>query len=130
MWLLKTDSQGDTLWTRTYGGYQTDHSLSMDVTQDGCYLVAGYTASFGAGNNDFYLVKTEPDFGVEEHGVGSLPMREISTTICRGLPDVPADVDYVVYDLNGRKRFPHSLIPGMYFIEIEGRVAGKFMIVR
>jgi len=50
---------GDTLWTRTYGGSGTDYCYSVQQTSDGGYVVTGYTSSFGAGGNDFYLVKTD-----------------------------------------------------------------------
>jgi hypothetical protein len=130
MWLLKTDSLGDTLWTRTYGGYQTDHSLCMDVTQDGCYVISGYTSSFGAGNNDFYLVKTEPDFGVRERDVAHPREWETFPTVLGGYPDVQTDGDYAVYDLTGRKCIPHALISGVYVIKVDGRMAGKFIVIR
>jgi len=57
-YLMKTNSLGDTLWTRTYGGSSDDYAYSVQQTTDGGYIVAGYTDSFGAGNRDFYLVKT------------------------------------------------------------------------
>jgi hypothetical protein len=69
-WLLKTDSSGDTLWTRTYGGDSSDVASSAQQTADGGYVLAGYTNSFGAGERDFYLVKVageapEPDVSIE-----------------------------------------------------------------
>ena len=57
-YLVRTNSQGDTLWTRTYGGDSLDCAYSVHQTADGGYIVAGYTYSFGAGLDDFYLVKT------------------------------------------------------------------------
>jgi hypothetical protein len=57
-YLVKTNSQGDTLWTRTYGGSNYDRANSVQQTTDGGYIVAGWTRSFGAGAEDFYLVKT------------------------------------------------------------------------
>jgi len=56
--LIKTDTAGDTLWTRTYGGADDDEGLSVQQTADGGYVVAGWTASFGAGDLDVYLIKT------------------------------------------------------------------------
>jgi len=62
-YLLKTDSSGDTLWTRTYGGSDLDVGFSVQQTTDGGYIVAGGTFSFGAGQIDCYLLKTDPNGG-------------------------------------------------------------------
>jgi hypothetical protein len=58
-YLVKTDSTGNMLWNRTYGGPGTNQAYSVIQTTDGGYALAGYTDSSGAGGNDFYLVKTD-----------------------------------------------------------------------
>lgn len=58
-WLLKTDSQGDTLWTRTFGGARIDWAEYGEMTSDGGYVITGKTRSFGAGGNDLWLIKTD-----------------------------------------------------------------------
>jgi len=58
-YLVKTDANGDTLWTRTYGGRGSEYGYSVQQTTDGGYVIAGKTSSFGAGDYDFYLVKTD-----------------------------------------------------------------------
>ncbi len=57
-YLVKTDSIGDTLWTRAYGGVDLEYCYNVRQTSDGGYIAAGYTTSYGAGGRDFYLVKT------------------------------------------------------------------------
>ena len=61
VWLLKTDADGDTLWTKTYGGIFVDYGYSVQQTNDGGYIIVGWTKSFGAGDYDVYLVKTDVD---------------------------------------------------------------------
>ncbi len=58
-YLIKTDSIGDTLWTKTYGGVNIDYGYSVQQTSDGGYIVVGYTTSFGTGAADVYLIKTD-----------------------------------------------------------------------
>ena len=68
-WIFKIDSIGDLEWSRTYGGsggdfYSTPHSNfpispSFQQTNDGGYIAAGYTDSFGAGGVDAWILKLD-----------------------------------------------------------------------
>ncbi len=60
LWLVKTDSAGNMLWNKTYGGANHDRAQSVVRTSDGGYALAGYTGSYGAGAYDFWLVKLTP----------------------------------------------------------------------
>jgi hypothetical protein len=57
--LVKVDSTGTKQWDKTYGGTANDWGFSVIQTSDGGYAIAGNTNSFGAGNFDFRLVKTD-----------------------------------------------------------------------
>ncbi len=48
-WLVKTNADGDSLWSRTFGGTQSDQCHCVRQTSDGGYILAGQTRSFGAG---------------------------------------------------------------------------------
>ena len=58
VWLVKTDSSGNTSWTKTYGDSAMDYGNAVQQTEDGGYIIAGYTKSYGAGNADFWLIRT------------------------------------------------------------------------
>jgi hypothetical protein len=64
-WFVKTDASGNVEWNKTYGAEFHEIVRSLVATSDGGYALAGYTLSFGAGNFDFWLVKTDR-FGVVE----------------------------------------------------------------
>ncbi len=59
VYLIKTHGNGDTIWTRFYGGTQFDQGYSVQQTSDGGYIITGETFSYGSGNTDVYLVKTD-----------------------------------------------------------------------
>jgi len=64
-WLIRTDSFGSILWSKTYGGIGNEEAWSVIVTSDGGFAIAGWTTSFGAGSGDFWLVKTDAYGNVE-----------------------------------------------------------------
>jgi hypothetical protein len=55
--LVRLDSAGDTVWTRTYGGQAPDCGHCVRQTQDGGYIVAGYTMSTLPWS--FWVLKTD-----------------------------------------------------------------------
>ena len=60
-WLFRVDNEGEEVWSHTYGGDEDDNILSMKQTNDGGYIMAGYTASFAEDGSDFWLIKTDED---------------------------------------------------------------------
>jgi|GEM_PF-1432325 len=58
-WLVKAGSEGDTLWSGTFGGEKDDAAESVQQTDDGGYILAGWTESEGEGGKDAWLAKTD-----------------------------------------------------------------------
>jgi len=71
-WLIKTDSSGNKLWDKTFGGSSYDYGRSVRQTSDGGYIVAGETSSYGAGGKDVYLIRLSFEVGVDDYPLQTL----------------------------------------------------------
>ena len=58
MYVVRTDSLGNIIWSKTYGGSNADGARSIIELPDHGFFIAGYTQSYGAGGNDFYILRT------------------------------------------------------------------------
>ena len=79
IFLLKLNSEGKELWSKTFGGTSWDVGMAVDGNSEDGYVVCGFTHSFGAGEEDVYVIKTDPDgnkiwsktFGGERYEFGN-----------------------------------------------------------
>jgi outer membrane protein assembly factor BamB len=55
------DADGNEIWLRTYGGEKNEILWAAEPTPDSGFILAGQTNSEGAGNWDFYIVRTDLD---------------------------------------------------------------------
>jgi hypothetical protein len=59
VYVVKTDSNGNKVWEKYFGGSEIDFGESIAQTNDGCYIIVGGTLSFGEGESKVYLVKID-----------------------------------------------------------------------
>src|SRR5258706_1245043 len=58
-YLIKTDTAGNILWAKTYGGSNDEVCYYVALANTGGYALVGGTKSFGAGENDLYIIRTD-----------------------------------------------------------------------
>ena len=112
VYLIKTDGSGIEQWNRTFGGAYNDVGISVQQTTDGGYIITGATYSFGNGNTDVYLIKTD--------GSGNV-------TSTFNIPINPNRKLEKVVDILGKQTKPQTNTP---FIEIydDGTVEKRIVI--
>lgn len=70
-WIIKLDAEGNTEWSKTYGGSSYDYAISAVQTSDSGYAVAGYTfsndgdVSGNHGNYDYWIIKIDKNGGLQ-----------------------------------------------------------------
>ena len=57
--LMKTDNDGNKLWDNIFGGDNTYTACSVKETADKGYILIGSIRSFGSGDEDVFLIKTD-----------------------------------------------------------------------
>jgi len=60
-YIIRTDMEGEPIWTTFYGGQSNEDCRSIMVHPDGSYAIAGSTRSFGEASSNYWLVRTGVD---------------------------------------------------------------------
>lgn len=58
-YILKINSNGQELWSKTYGGFDVDNAGSIKYTNDNAFIIAGSTESYGVGGKDVLFLKID-----------------------------------------------------------------------
>ncbi len=64
IFLLKTDSQGNEIWTHYFGSEYDDYARTIEPTADGGFIITGSTYP-SSNNMDLFVIKTDPQGEVE-----------------------------------------------------------------
>jgi len=142
--LVKTDSLGDTLWTKRYGTGMTEGAQCVQQTADSGYILVG-TDGFSGDNSQVWLIKTDAygNIGITENGTPRqfsnnnqpivFPNPYVSFTKVRGYEKNR----FTVYDITGRnlgnywgEKIGFDLQPGIYFIVSEYKNIKPIRIVK
>lgn len=120
VYLIKTDHNGDTLWTKTLGGESSDEAYSIQQTTDGGYIITGSSDITGSGYTtyDVFLLKLDYNgdtiwsktFGREDTDIG----RSVQQT---------SDGGYIITGWT----FPNSNYSDIYLIKTDENGIITFM---
>jgi hypothetical protein len=112
-WLLKTDENGDSLWSFTIGGTGVDVAYEVEETDDEGFIIVGKTNTFAySGYVDFYLMRLGGELPFVEspnipvlnqiilHPVFPNPANPV-TTISFSLPH-PQEASLAIYNTEGQ----------------------------
>ena len=74
-------------WDRALGGSDFDEGNSVQQTSDGGYIIAGYTCSYGAGDEDVWLIKVGSEVSASTKPVPNINTGEDFETIQAAIDD-------------------------------------------
>ena len=83
VWVVEIGTKGEELSKETFGGDKDEEARSIAISEEGKISVAGYTESFGAGEEDFWIVRVgrSRKLNVLWVGIGSVAVIAIVYTV-------------------------------------------------
>ena len=85
LWILKLDENGAVVWDKTYGGKDEESEyfrhIPIEQTSDLGFIVAGSTKSFGAGDDDLWVLKLDPNGSIEWQKTYGTSSEEYPTSV-------------------------------------------------
>ena len=111
--LINSVGASSLMWSQTYGGADKDASTSLVQTADGGYALVGFTHSFGNGDIDAWLIKTDEAGNMEWNKTIGGPDNQGATSLIQTLDGGFAFVGCTVSSEDGY--IPVGEIPDWYW---------------
>lgn len=129
---IKYDSEGIEEWVARYDGpgNNNDFAYAMVVDSIGYIYVTGRSVGIGTAD-DYATLKYPSDYGIAEKPIYEIHNRECSdATVFNGPLRLPDGKDVKVFNVMGRQIHTIDPAPGIYFIEVDGKITRKVIKVR
>jgi hypothetical protein len=129
--VISLTAAGDTNWVYRYNGPANsyDYAVSIVYGADSNIYVAGSSTGNGT-SDDFTVISLTPDLSVQEEREMIVMKNLYGATIFSGPLLFPAGKNCKVFDITGRVVLPQNIKPGVYFIEVDGKITRKVVKVR
>ncbi|MBN2378852.1 hypothetical protein JXM67_03515 [candidate division WOR-3 bacterium] len=96
IYMCKLDSEGNTVWERTFGDLGQDRVYSISPTEDSGFILAGSVRSFGAQTTDMYLLKVDFEGNLVWEKTYGGAGDDVASSICAS-----SDGSYVITGFTG-----------------------------
>jgi hypothetical protein len=110
-YFVKTDSSGEKIWERTFGGEEEDEGRYFSLTDDGGYILMGKTQSKGAGDDDFYVIKVSSNGNLQWESTYGGDKKDTGKSI-----EPTQDGGYIMI---GSSRSFNWLVPRVWIMKID-----------
>ncbi len=129
--VISLTAAGDTNWVYRYNGPANsyDYAVSIVYGTDSNIYVAGSSTGNGT-SDDFTVISLTPDLSVQEEREMIVMKNLYGATIFSGPLLLPEGKNCRIFDIAGRVVIPNKIRPGIYFIEIDGKLTRKVVKVR
>lgn len=132
--LRKVDSNGNTQWTRLYGGIDDDKANEIQQTTDGGYIITGYTNSSAFNNGNVYLLKLNESgdlvYPTAVYGFHIQPKVLIYPNPSTGFINIDSEIANAsirIFSLKGREVFSQELKKGKNRLDITYLAKGSYL---
>ena len=136
VFIVKTDADGNELWSETFGGPKNDFGEDAVIRPDGGCMIVGSTNSFGSGGSDVYLLgiksNGEPDMFEDIDSKPELPVvfypNPMSVSGVFAMPYDSSGSNYTIllYDSFGRMMLKETIRTNRFNLQKGNLISGTY----
>lgn len=120
VWLMKLGATGDSIWARMWSGGDAAECSAVDLCDDGGYIIGG-SAFLLETHDDAWLLKTEPDVGINESND-----KDVATISLTVTPNPFSNCTDIRYETTDNRHISSAEDVDIRIYDTSGRLVRKF----